>query len=135
VRSLADGGHADAEIARVMNRNGHTTPNELRWTKDRVAAFRRRCGIRSGTSEGESEYLSMNEAIRHLDISRNALLSLVKQGVVKTNQVTDFSRWRVERAQLDSARVRSLVSTLKATGRFPKGECPAGQLTFFDEEG
>lgn len=134
VRELSDAGHADTEIAGVLNRNGYTTANELRWTKDRVSAFRRRQRIRAGKTAGDAEHLSMNAAMRYLGISRNALLSLVNLGAVKTNQVTDFSRWRVKRVELDSERVRSMIATLRATGRFPKGGCAEGQLTFFNEE-
>ena len=76
----------------------------------------------------------MSETCTYLDVSRNALLALVKKGAVSSNQITDFAPWRVSRQELDSDRVQSFIRILKRTGRLPRGGCPENQLTIFDDE-
>ncbi len=123
---------SDAEIARILNMKSTSTPQDLRWTKARVEAFRNRHHIRSGKRAPDPGRLTMKEATAYLDISRNGLLGLVKMGAISKNQITDFAPWKVSRAELDSDCVQGLVKTLKETGRLPKGGCPKNQQRLFD---
>jgi len=125
---------SDGEIARILNMKGVTTPTGLRWTKDRVQEFRYHHHLPAGTRPAEGESFSLKGAADHLGISRRALLGLERLGVISRNQVTDFAPCRILRKELDSERVQSLVRALKETGRLPKGGCPKGQLTLFDDE-
>jgi hypothetical protein len=134
VRKLAGDGITDADSARVLNMHGTTTPTGLPWTVERVMNFRRSHRIRYGPRPSTSECLNMTEAAAHLGISRNGLLGLERNGALSRNQVMEFAPWRVERKQLDSERVQSLVRILKATGRLPKGGRPEGQLSLLDDE-
>lgn len=133
VRRLA-GTLADDEIARVLNMDGVTTLGGLRWNELRVKSFRNRFGVPMCPREGTSEHFSMKQARKHLGISHNALSALVRAGVISTNQVEPLAPWRVSRQELDSERVQAMVRVLKATGRLPRGGCPDGQLTLFDEK-
>ena len=98
------------------------------------------CGARRAapiaTTSGliSGEHYTMSETCTYLDVSRNALLGLVRRGAVSPNQVTDFAPWRVSRQELDSDQVQRLVRVLKQTGRLPKGGCPENQSTLFDDE-
>ncbi|MHC4860295.1 MAG: recombinase family protein [Planctomycetota bacterium] len=134
VRKLAEDGIANADIARVMNMHGTTTPGRLPWTLERVTNFRRVHHIRRGERTSSGERLTMSEAAAHLGISRNGLLGLERVGALSRNQVMEYAPWRVERKLLDSERVQDLVRTLKTTGRLPKGGCPEGQLSLLDDE-
>ena len=125
---------ADADIARILNMQKRTSPSGLAWTQDRVMNFRRRYKIRAGKPSPEPDLLTMNQTRNYLGISQNALQGLVRRGAVTPNQITKYAPWRVPRKELDSERVRSLVRTLKETGRLPKGGCPENQLTFFDDQ-
>jgi DNA invertase Pin-like site-specific DNA recombinase len=126
--------HSDREIARVLNLKKLTTPNDLRWTQDRVSAFRRKHRLtRDVPSDDDQEYLSMNAASALLGISHTALRELVRRGEVCATQVTEFAVWRVPRRALDSQRVQSLVNTLKRTGKLP-AHASQGQLTLFEED-
>ncbi len=134
VRKLSDS-LGDAEIARILNMKKIPTPRDLRWTQDRVQNFRRKHGIRQAGRTANNEVLTGQQAQKYLGISRNALLSLIRRGVVDTNQVTDFAPLRISRAQLDSEEVQSLVRALKTTGRFPKqGGSPESQVPLFPEK-
>jgi DNA invertase Pin-like site-specific DNA recombinase len=134
VRNLAQDGIADADSARVLNMHGTTTPGGLPWTVERVTNFRRTHHIRCGNRPSAGEHLTMSEAASYLGISRNGLLGLERIGALSRNQVMEFAPWRVERKQLESKRVQTLVRSLKAHGRLPKGGCPEGQLSLLDDQ-
>ena len=123
----------DSEIARILNMKKLETPRGLRWTQERVNSFRKQHRIRDGSRTSNGDSMTMNEAIAYLGVGHNALLGLVKRGVISRNQITDFAPWRVSRAELDSEPVPSLIRVLKETGRLLKGGSPKNQLTFFDD--
>ena len=108
------------------------TPRGLPWTQERVTSFRKQHRICTEKKLADPDCLTMNESQAYLGIGHNALLALVKRGVISPNQLTEFAPWRVSRAQLDSQTVQSLVKVLKETGRLPRGGSPKNQLTFFD---
>jgi hypothetical protein len=124
----------DAEITRILNMQKVPTPHGLRWTQDRVEAFRHHHGIQRGKPRKDPDILTMNEVCEFLGVGHNALLGLVKRGAISPNQITEYAPWRVSRAQLVSERVQCLVKTLKKTGRLPRGGSPENQLTIFDEK-
>lgn len=74
----------------------------------------------------------MNQVQTHLGVSHNGLLSLVRLGLLATDQIVAFAPWRVRREQLDAESLRRAVAELKATGRFPKGGSPDQQPGLFD---
>lgn len=125
---------SDPEVARILNMKKIATPRGLRWTQVRVQHFRRHHRIPAPEPKKNSDQLTMSETCTYLDVSRNALLALVKKGAVSSNQITDFAPWRVSRQELDSDRVQSFIRILKRTGRLPRGGCPENQLTIFDDE-
>ncbi len=124
---------SDTDIARILNMKKLPTPSGLRWTQDRVQAFRKHHHIPRAKGERDPDRLTMNETQAYLSISHNALLALTKIGAISKNQITDFAPWRISRTELDSERVQSLVRVLKATGRLPKGGSPVNPRTFFDD--
>ena len=62
----------------------------------------------------------MIEAAAYLGVSQNGILGLERLGAISRNQITDFAPWRVSKKELDSERVRRLVSYLKQFGRLPR---------------
>jgi len=131
IRELADS-LGDAEIARILNMKKTTTPMDLRWTQDRVRAFRSTHRIRLGRRAPDPDILTAQQAAKYLGISRNGLITLVRVGAVHNGQITDFAPWQISRAELDSERIRSLVRALKTTGRVPRQQgCPDHQTTLF----
>lgn len=122
----------DPEIARILNMKKTTTPRGLVWTRDRVGQFRKHHGILLGTPVADPDALTGEQAAAHLDISKNALRGLIREGHVTMTQVVDFAPWNISKAQLDSEAVRAAVKTLRQTRRVPKIRgCPDGQLSIF----
>lgn len=122
----------DAEIARILNMKKVRTPRDLRWTQDRVRAFRSQHHIRQGKRAPDPDVLTGQQARDYLGIGGHGLMALVRRGVIRTHQVTDFAPFRIPRADLDSKEVRALVRALKKSGRLPPpGGCPQHQPSLF----
>jgi excisionase family DNA binding protein len=130
VRQLAET-LQDHEIARILNMKAMKTPGDLPWTQDRVRDFRHQHHVPMAPSSIDEDFVTGKHAAEYLGISRNALLALIKQGTIKSHQVTEYAPMRIPRKALDSDRVRSSVEVLKTTGRLPKGGCPEGQGSLF----
>ncbi len=124
---------SDAQITRILNMKKLQTPRGLRWTEERVAAFRKQHHIRAAKRQRGHDHLTMSESTKYLGVGYNGLLGLVRLGAVSRNQISEFAPWRVSRAELDSERVQSLVRVLKTTGRLPRGGSPKNQLMLFDD--
>jgi len=130
VESLSDG-----EIARILNMKKLMTARDLRWTQDRVEAFRTTHPIKRTKQVADPDFLTGQQARDYLRIGYHGLTTLVRRGLVRTNQVTDFAPWRLSRAELDSQPVQEFVKVLKATGRPPaQGGSPEGQQLLFPEK-
>ncbi|HZO16024.1 MAG TPA: recombinase zinc beta ribbon domain-containing protein [Polyangiaceae bacterium] len=122
----------DAEIARILNMKKLRTPRDLRWTKDRVNAFRSHHHIRLRKRIADPDVLTGQQAREYLGIGYHGLTALIRRGVIHTNQVTDFAPWRLSRAELDSEPVQKLVKLLKKNGRLPtEGGSPHDQPSLF----
>jgi hypothetical protein len=105
----------DAEIARVLNMNDLQTPKGYQWNKDRVINFRRAHKIKLSIKSKKDLFTSQG-AKKYLNVSRNALNTLVKAGLITTNQVIEFAPWEVHKEQLDSEAVQQALKNLKQTG-------------------
>ena len=122
----------DGEIARILNMKKLKTPRDLPWTSDRVQAFRSAHHIKQTKPVVDPNVLTGLQARAYLGIGYGELMTLVRRGLVHTNQVTDFAPWRLNRAELDSAPVQAFVKVLKATGHGPpEGGLSEGQQPLF----
>jgi DNA invertase Pin-like site-specific DNA recombinase len=133
VEQLAGGAVSDTDIARVLNLKRIQTPTGLNWIESRVRDFRNHHRIRTAIPDQNADYVTGLQAMRHLGVSRNALLALIRRGVLTQHQVTDFAPWRIAKSELDSPRVGQLVAFLRTNGRFPEGGSPANQRRLFDQ--
>ena len=118
----------DAEIARVLNMNDLQTPKGYRWNKDRVINFRRAHKIKL-TVKSKKNLFTSQECKKYLNVSRNALNTLVKTGLITTNQVIEFAPWEVHKGQLDSEPVQKALKNLKQTGFLFPGKNSTKQLS------
>ena len=105
----------DSEIARVLNMNDQKTPQGMDWTKDKVINFRRVHRIRLQIVKKEN-VLTLQQAKQYLEISNNGINSLVKAGLIKSNQVMPYAPWEVLKSELDSETVQNAVKNLKRSG-------------------
>jgi DNA invertase Pin-like site-specific DNA recombinase len=118
----------DAEIARVLNMNDLQTPKGYQWNKDRVINFRRAHKIKLSIKSKKDLFTSQG-AKKYLNVSRNALNTLVKAGLINTNQVIEFAPWEVHKKQLDSEPVQQALKNLKQTGFLFPGKNSSKQLS------
>jgi hypothetical protein len=128
----ADPSLVDAEIARILNMKKMRSPRGLLWTQSRVQDFRRYQRIHSPNKACEGQFLTGQQAMESLGVSRNALFALLRRGAIHNGQVTDFAPWRIDRNELESDEVQELVAFMKKHGRFPKGGSPRNQPGLFD---
>lgn len=134
VRTLAES-LDDGDIARILNLKKMTTPRDLHWTQDRVQAFRSAHRIKHTKTVANPDVLTGQQAREYLGVGYHGLMTMVRRGIIHTNQVTDFAPWRLSRTELDSEPVQAFVKILKATGRPPsEGGSPQGQRLLFPEK-
>lgn len=117
IRKMA-GRYGDPDIANVLNRLGRRTGKGKRWNQDRVASARQQHSIR-GQSRTlvDPAVLNMNESARHCSVSDTTIRRLVEAGVLPMRQVVPWAPWEIQRSDLDSEPVRSILEHLRATGK------------------
>jgi len=127
--------YSDQQIASVLSRHGHRTVRGLRWTAPRVQAARIRHGIpggRRGTLEADT--ITRQEAARYAGVAVQTLDRLRDRGVLKMTQAVPYAPWEIQRGDLDSEPVRSMLEHLRATGRLPsEGGDATAQRGLFEE--
>src|SRR5947208_14686871 len=91
--------YSDEEIARVLNRQGQRTGKGNRWSKNRVAAARRRSVINGHRRpHPDPEVLSLQQAARYCEVSSTTMKRLVASGLLDRNQVAPWAPWEIKRA-------------------------------------
>jgi len=91
--------YSDEEIARVLNRQGQRTGKGNRWSKNRVAAARRRYVINGHRRpRPDPEVLSLQQAARYCEVSSTTMKRLVASGLLDRNQVAPWAPWEIKRA-------------------------------------
>lgn len=79
----------DPMIASILNRNGHRTPHENRWTARSICSLRNRHGIRvyvPGEWRGRSE-LTVEEAATNLRVTETTVLKWIRIGRLPAMQL------------------------------------------------
>lgn len=113
----------DAEMARVLNKNGCRTGRGNRWTQGRVASARRKYVITGRPHRlPDPEVLTLRQAARYCGVSPTAIKRLVKGGFLKHHQVARWAPWEIPRTDLDSAPIKQALVQLKTNGRLPLPE-------------
>jgi len=117
IRSLADR-YCDDRIALVLNRLGRQTGKGLRWTRERVKSARSRAGIPGHERPVDLPgLLNQQAAARHCGVSDTTIRRLVEAGLVKNLQTIPWAPWEIPMVDLESERVRRILSHLRETGR------------------
>jgi len=122
----------DVQITRILNLKKLTTPRGLRWSMDRVVAFRKQHAISMGGQVQDDGVLSSDQAAALLGISRNGIVGLAREGYLTIHQVTDYAPCRLLRAEVESEETRKAVEMIKKTGHVPpRRGCPDQQVALF----
>ena len=110
--------HGDDQIASVLNRLGYSTGKGKRWNQNRVATARRNHSI-AGQKRAlpDPDRVSLNEAARVCGVSHRTIERLVEAGLLKREQATPRAPWEIRRSDLDAEPVRSIIETLRRTGK------------------
>jgi DNA invertase Pin-like site-specific DNA recombinase len=125
--------YSDEEIARVLNKHGRRTGKGNRWTKQRVAAARRKHVIDGHRRpRPDPELLTLRQAARYCGASTTTIKRLVANGLLQRDQVAPWAPWEIRRADLDSAPVRQALAHLQAAGKLAlPGDGSDAQQTLF----
>jgi DNA invertase Pin-like site-specific DNA recombinase len=129
--------HGDDQIASVLNRLGYSTGKGKRWNQIRVATARRNHSI-AGQKRAmpDPERVSLSEAARICGVSHHTIERLVEVGLLKREQATPRAPWEIQRTDLDTEPVRSIVNRLLSTGKLIlQGGCVDDQPALFTENG
>ncbi len=114
--------YGDDEIARVLNKLGRRTARDKRWNQQRVATARRRYSIAGRKrSTLDPEILSLGGAAKYSGVSQTTIKRLVAEKVLPREQVAPWAPWEIRRADLDSPRIRGILSRLRETGKLLLG--------------
>ena len=107
----------DGMIAMTLNRLGHRTGQNNNWTVGRVMAFRQTHALPK--FKRRSDWLTLDEVSQALDVSRTAVRTLLRKGVLPGSQVIACAPWVIKRQNLELPEVRAAVAAIKRGQRIP----------------
>jgi hypothetical protein len=124
--------YGDDAIARVLNKLGRRTGKGKPWSEIAVRTARRNHDIDGcARSVVDPDVLTLKGAARYTHTSDTTIKKLVDGGVLPMRQVVPFAPWEIQRADLDSERVRLVLARLKQTGRIVLGDTSDTQPELF----
>ena len=119
---------SDDVIAGMLNRNGLTTGNGNRWTRERVTALRSHHGIpvHRRMPEDQAPWLNLNKAAAVPRISPKTLRLAVEAGRIDAVHPLPDGPWIFDRAVLRGTAAFHLASQARKNPNHPAGP-PSGQ--------
>lgn len=124
--------YGDDVIAAVLNRLGRQTGKGRPWSQVSVKTARRAHTIEGhARSVVDPEVLTLQGAARYTGTSDTTIKKLVDASVLPMRQLVPFAPWEIQRADLDSERIRAIVKRLKQTGRLVLGDTSGKQAELF----
>jgi DNA invertase Pin-like site-specific DNA recombinase len=124
--------YGDDAIARVLNKLGRRTGKGKPWSQTAVKTARRNHDVDGrALSLVDADVLSLQGAARYTATSDTTIKKLVDAGVLPMRQVVPFAPWEIQRADLESERVRVVLDRLKRTGRVVLGDTSDSQTQLF----
>ena len=107
----------DGAIARVLSKLGRTTARGKRWNQTRVAYTRKHYGIAAvDKAHLDPNILSLGQAVKYTGVSDTTLMKLMNKAILPYHQVAPYAPLEINKRDLDSDPVRSILEQLKATG-------------------
>jgi DNA invertase Pin-like site-specific DNA recombinase len=123
--------YSDAEIAQVLSKHGRKTGKGNRWTQTSVGIARRKLRIKPAPDKDPNVFNSV-QAQKYLGISDSTLMRLIENKLLPATQLVPFAPYEINKADLDSEPVASIVKTLKSTGKLMlQGGPPDNQKSLF----
>jgi hypothetical protein len=107
----------DGEIARVLSKRGRTTARGKRWNQTRGAYTRKQYGIPAADKAHlDPNILSLGQAVKYTGVSDTTRMKLMNKNILPSNQVAPYAPLEINKSDLDSDPVRSMLAHLKTTG-------------------
>jgi excisionase family DNA binding protein len=127
--------YGDDQIASVLNRLGHRTGKEMRWNQNRVKTARRNHSIPGqARAVPDPDILTLTQAAKHCGVSNKTIERLVEAGKLRMQQVAPRAPWEIDRADLESEPVATIIKQLRRTGKLMlDGGDSADQLSLLIE--
>lgn len=108
--------YSDDKTASVLSKLGRRTATGKRWNQSRVGAARRRYKL--GTPAAlDPDVLHLGSAARYCSVSQTTIKRLVAKGLLAKEQVVPYAPWEIQRSDLESEPVCSILDHLRKTGR------------------
>jgi DNA invertase Pin-like site-specific DNA recombinase len=109
----------DGDIARILNRCGLKTATGKNWNQGRVKALRRLSKIPafSEKADGKADNINLHQAAAQLQISPDAVLRLIKSGLLKAKQIVRYAPWIIHKSELEKPQVVEAVKRIKKNGK------------------
>jgi len=105
----------DKDIARILNRGGLKTGVGQNWNQARVKWLRQTNDIPAFSERraAAKDAINLRQAAEQLQISPDALLRLIKAGVIAAKQIVRYAPWMIPRAELEKTSVHAAVASIK----------------------
>lgn len=122
----------DDVIAGVLNRNGLTTGNGNRWTRERVTALRsyRKIPVFRPQLDGIEPWLNLGGAAKLLGITPKTLRLAAEAGEIEGAHPLPDGPWIFSRSKLATPEARQILQRARQNPRHPTGSPPNQQSLF-----
>jgi hypothetical protein len=113
----------DDVIAGVLNRNGLTTGNGNRWTRERVTALRsyRKIPVFRPQTDGIEPWLNLGNAARLLSVAPKTLRLAAEAGEIGGVRPLPNGPWIFNRSKLATPQARQIVHRARQNPKYPAG--------------
>jgi hypothetical protein len=123
---------SDAVIAGVLKRNGLSTGNGNRWTKERVTALRsyRKIPVFKAEPNDLDPWLNLSRAAKLLGVAPKTLRLAAEAGDIKAERPLADGPWIFERTELSKPAARQLNKRVRHNRKHPTVSHPNQQNLF-----
>lgn len=122
----------DDVIAGVLNRNGLTTGNGNRWTRERVTALRsyRKIPVFRPQVDGVEPWLNLSGAAKLLGITPKTLRLAAEADEIEGTHPLPQGPWIFSRSKLATSQARQILDRARQNPRHPTGSHPDQESLF-----
>lgn len=122
----------DDVIAGVLNRNGLTTGNGNRWTRERVTALRsyRKIPVFRPQIDGVEPWLNLGGAAKLLGITPKTLRLAAEAGEIDGSHPLPNGPWIFNRSKLATQQAHQILERARQNPRHPTGSHPDQESLF-----
>jgi DNA invertase Pin-like site-specific DNA recombinase len=119
----------DDVIAGILNRNGLTTGNGNRWTRERVTALRsyRKIPVFRPQPDGSEPWLNLGKAAKLLGITPKTLRIAAEAGEIEGVHPLQEGPWIFSRQALHTPAAQDIVHRARQNPKYPTGSHPDQQ--------